>query len=287
MEASGDTRSCKPAAGLYIVATPIGNVGDISLRALHVLAGADIIACEDTRVTGALLHRYGIKKTLISYHEHNADARGTMLMKHLAGGEVVALVSDAGTPLISDPGYQLVAAARAVEVTVTVVPGASALLTALVGAGLPTDKFLFVGFLPVKAAARQNILEEYGAVAATLIFYEAPSRVAESLAAMEKKLGADRPAVVARELTKLFEETQRGTLQELAEKYANKTVKGEVVIIIGPPSAGEKAVVDIEGLLEQALRTQTLRDAVEAVAAATGSKKSVVYQRALALTKKS
>ncbi len=288
VEASGEEAASKPrnlAPGLYVVATPIGNRGDISLRALHTLAEADVVACEDTRVTGALLHGYGLKKPLLSYHDHNAAERLPELLARLGAGEAVALVSDAGTPLISDPGYKLVQACRAAGHDVVAVPGASALLTALASCGLPTDRFLFAGFLPPKKTARQKELAELAGIPATLVFYESAPRLGATLADMAAVLGGGRHAAVARELTKLFEDMRTATLAELAGQYAEEdTPKGEIVIVVGPPDAAEAALPDIDALLVQALATQTLRDAVAAVTAATGAKKSEVYQRALALT---
>lgn len=287
VKASEDEAASKPSSGLYVIATPIGNLGDISLRALHVLARVDAVACEDTRVTGALLHRYGIKKPLISYYDHNAERRLPELIAQMKAGESVALVSDAGTPLISDPGYKLVQACRAEGIAVVAVPGASALLTALPAAGLPTDRFLFEGFLPSKSAARQKALSALAAVQATLVFYEAPSRLGATLEDMAKTLGAERPAAVARELTKLFEETRTATLGELAAHYrARPAPKGEIVILAGPPVETETASPDIDALLRQKLKTMSLRDAAAAVAALTGAKKKDVYRRALELDKR-
>ena len=284
LKASGEDAISKPPAGLYVIATPIGNLGDITLRALHTLAMADMVACEDTRVTGALLHRYGIKKPLLAYHDHNADARRPEILKRLAAGEAVALVSDAGTPLISDPGYKLVQACRAAGHTVFALPGASALLTALCAAGLPTDKFMFAGFLPNKSAARQKALKDLAAMPSTLVFYEAPARLAATLDDMETVLGGARKAAVARELTKLFEEIRDGTLAELAAQYRDKdSPKGEIVLVVGPPDDAALPAQDIDGLLKKALKTMSVRDAVSAVAEATGAKKSAVYERALAL----
>ncbi|NTU76559.1 MAG: 16S rRNA (cytidine(1402)-2'-O)-methyltransferase [Alphaproteobacteria bacterium] len=236
LKASEDGQASKEAAlapGLYIVATPIGNLGDITLRALWTLREADVVICEDTRVTGGLLHRYGLKKPLLSYHDHNAEERQPEILARLAQGQKVALVSDAGTPLISDPGYKMVQACRAAAFSVVAVPGASAALTALTVAGLPTDKFLFVGFLPPKQTARRKALEDFNAVSATLVFYEAPARLGAMLADLRDILGAERPAAVARELTKLFEEVKTQSLTELAAAYAEeKETKGEIVGLV-------------------------------------------------------
>ncbi len=209
-----------PEPGLYVVATPIGNLGDVSLRALETLAAADVVACEDTRVTAVLLRHFGIETPLFAYHDHNAARQRPKLLDALAGGKVVALVSDAGTPLISDPGYKLVKEARAAGHAVVPVPGASALLAGLVASGLPTDAFLFAGFLPPKSAARRTRLGELKAVPATLVFYETGPRLAAALADMAEVLSGERPATVARELTKAFETVRTGTLRSLAEAYA-------------------------------------------------------------------
>jgi len=285
LQASGeDALSKRPLLpGLYVTASPIGNLGDISLRALATLSQADAVVCEDTRVTGTLLHRYGIKKPLLSYHDHNADERLPEIMARLRAGESVALVSDAGTPLLSDPGFRLVQTCRAEGICVTAVPGASALLTALVSAGLPTDKFLFAGFLPPKSAARQKALAELRSVPATLVFYEAPSRLAAVLDDMENVLGSARmaTAVVARELTKLFED-----VLPVSSYRGRPAPKGELVILVGPPVEETTSTTDIDALLRDALRTMSLRDAVLAVTEATGTKKSDVYQRALGLKKR-
>ena len=229
------------APALYLVATPIGNLGDITLRALETLAAADILACEDTRVTRVLLDRYGIGQRATSYHEHNSDEAGPRLIEALADGRSVALCSDAGTPLISDPGYRLVEQALAQGLRVVPIPGASAALAALTASGLPSDAFLFAGFLPVKDGQRRTRLAALKATPATLIFFESPRRVADSLAAMADVLG-DRPAAVGRELTKAFEEMRTGTLTALAAHYAEATTpKGEIVVVVGPPAEAEPA----------------------------------------------
>jgi 16S rRNA (cytidine1402-2'-O)-methyltransferase len=225
------------APGLYIVATPIGNLADVTLRALATLAAADAILAEDTRVSRHLLDRYEISTPLKPYHEHNAAQVRPGLIARLAAGEALALISDAGTPLISDPGYKLAAEAVAAGVNVTSVPGASAALAALTSAALPTDRFFFEGFLPPKAAARRERINALVGIPATLVFYEAPSRLAGALADLAAELGP-RPAAVARELTKLYEETRRGTLPQLAAHYAAEGApKGEIVIVVGPPLA--------------------------------------------------
>lgn len=290
LEASGDEAISKPAPGLYIVATPIGNLGDITLRALRTLAGVDAVACEDTRVTGALLHRYGIKKPLISYHDHNADKRRPGILARLAANEAIALVSDAGTPLLSDPGFKLVQACRAEGYAVTALPGASALLAALCSAGLPMNRFMFAGFLPPKQTARHKFLAGFAAIDATLVFYDSPARLADALNDMAQTYGATRPAAVARELTKLFEEVRPATLGALAAHYRNgPPPKGEIVILVGPPeetATKPPAAADIDTLLKKNLRTMSLRDAVAHVTEKTGLKKSEVYKRALRLGEK-
>ena len=275
-----------PAPGLYLVATPIGNAADITLRALDLLRGADLVACEDTRLTGRLLQRYGIAAKLTPYHEHNAERVRPALLARLREGARVALVSDAGTPLVSDPGYKLVAAAIAEALPVTAAPGPSAALTALLLSGLPPDRFLFAGFLPSRSAARRSALRELAAVPATLIFYESPQRLPESLADMAALLG-DRPACVARELTKLYEEVRRDRLAALAAHYAETgPPKGEIVVVTGPPGAApEPEAADLDALLREALATMRLREAAAHVAAATGLPRRRVYARALDLTR--
>ncbi len=285
-EGNDRDRFCKPSPGLYLVATPIGNTGDITLRALEVLKTADLVACEDTRVTAKLLTRFGIHAHTVPYHEHNAAGMRPKLLEKLRAGQVVALVSDAGTPLISDPGYKLVQAVVEAGLAVTALPGASAVLTALQLSGLPTDRFLFLGFLPNKAVARRAAIEEVAGLGATLVCYESAQRLAALLADLAGVLGP-RPAAVARELTKLFEEVRRGTLPELAAHYAGAgPPKGEVVVVIGPPSDSDSETLDEAGLdaaLRQALATSSLRDAVATVCRLSGQPRKAVYARALAL----
>jgi 16S rRNA (cytidine1402-2'-O)-methyltransferase len=272
-----------PISGLVIVATPIGNAGDITLRALELLRRADRIACEDTRVTGGLMARYGIATPLLAYHEHNAARMRPLLLERLRGGETIALVADAGTPLISDPGYKLVRAVVEAGIPVTTMPGASAALAALVLSGLPTDRFFFAGFLPPRTAARRAELLEFAGIPATLIFFESTGRLAATLADMASVLGA-RDAAVARELTKLYEEVRRGPVGELAAHYAAiDPPKGEIVILIGPPAAAEASDAAIDDALRVALAQASLRDAVADVAAALGAPRRRVYARALAL----
>ena len=272
-------------AGLYVVSTPIGNARDISVRALDVLGRVDVIACEDKRVTAKLMALHGIRTSLVAYHEHNAERMRPLLLKRLGNGESVALVSDAGTPLVSDPGYKLVRAAIEADLPLTALPGASAPLTALVLSGLPTDRFLFAGFLPNKSAARKSALAELAPIKTTLIFLEAKQRLAASLADMAEVLGP-RPAAVARELTKMFEEVRRGSLADLARHYdeAGEPL-GEITVVIGPPTedAGSVTQADLDELLRSALASHSLSDAVAEATLATGLPRRQVYARALAL----
>lgn len=270
-------RPLEPA--LYIVATPIGNLSDITVRALETLAAADVVACEDTRVTRILLDRYGIARRTTPYHEHNAAEAGARLVERLQVGKSVALVSDAGTPLVSDPGYRLVEMALEAGIRVVPIPGASALLAALSGAGLPTDTFLFAGFLASKAGQRRARLEELSGVPATLVFYESPRRLDDTLAAMVETLG-DRRAVVARELTKTFEEFRRGTLDELAAHYADAGApKGEVVICVAPPLAQSANEEDVDAMLAELVPELGASRAAAEAAKRTGLKKSDLYRR--------
>jgi 16S rRNA (cytidine1402-2'-O)-methyltransferase len=277
-------RGIKPSAGLYLVATPIGNLRDITLRALDVLAGADLVACEDTRVTGRLLQLLGLKARLSPYHDHNAEAARPALLAKLEQGAVVALVSDAGTPLVSDPGFRLVQACVERGIAVTSVPGASAALAGLQLSGLPADRFLFAGFLPNKTTARRTALKQLDAVPATLIFFESPHRTAETLADMALVLG-ERLGAVARELTKLHEEVGRGPLTQLATRYAETPPRGEVVIVVGPPGEAEAAGPrQLEDRLRAAvLAGSSIKDASALVAAETGCPRRDVYALALRL----
>jgi 16S rRNA (cytidine1402-2'-O)-methyltransferase len=276
----------KAAPGLHIVATPIGNLGDITLRALATLAGADLIACEDTRVTRKLLDRYAIGTPLTPYHDHNATAARPRLLQRLAEGAAIALVSDAGTPLVSDPGFKLVRAVQEAGYSVTSLPGASAPLAALAVAGLPTDQFFFAGFLPPKQTARRARIAELARIPATLVFFETGPRVAATLADLAAGLGL-REAALCRELTKLHEEVRRGDLETLARTYAaGGELRGEIVLVIAPPAAQEQPNADdAETLLRQALARVLLKDAVGEVALATGLSRRDLYQRALALAK--
>jgi 16S rRNA (cytidine1402-2'-O)-methyltransferase len=273
------------APGLYLVATPIGNARDVTLRALDVLAGADVLAAEDTRRTRKLLEIHGIRRGgLVPYHDHNGAAQRPRLLAALAEGRSVALVSDAGTPLVADPGWRLASEAIAAGHPVAAVPGASALLAALAVAGLPTDRFLFAGFLPPRQAARRRALAELAGVPATLVFYESPRRLAASLADMTAALGPARPAAVCRELTKRFEETRRAPLAELARHYAAAPeVRGEVVVLTGGPVAAPAAPERLDAALTEALAGQTVSAAAAAVAAALGLPRRAVYARALEL----
>jgi 16S rRNA (cytidine1402-2'-O)-methyltransferase len=267
---------------LALVATPIGNLGDISARALETLREADLIACEDTRVTGNLLSKFEIRRPTLPYHDHNAETMRPKLIERLLQGETVALVSDAGMPLISDPGHKLVRAATEAGIGVTVIPGPSAPLAALVLSGLPSDRFLFAGFLPVKDGARRETLQELKAVPATLLFFETGPRLADSLATCADVLG-DRPAAVARELTKLYEEVRRDTLGALARHYAESGApKGEIVVVIGPPLASETAF-DVDAALATALGSMGVKEAATTVAVASGRPRREIYARALAL----
>jgi 16S rRNA (cytidine1402-2'-O)-methyltransferase len=272
--------------GLYVVSTPIGNLGDVTLRALATLAAADIVACEDTRVTSVLFRHYGIATRLMPYHDHNAAEQRPKLLAALAEGRSVALVSDAGTPLVSDPGYRLVTDVRDAGFDVVPIPGASALLAAVVAAGLPTDAFLFVGFLPPKTVARRKRLVALASVPATLVFYESPQRLAPSLRDMSAELGR-RDVVVARELTKTFEEIRRGALADLAVAYAEADPpKGEVVVVVSPPEEEETPAIEADRVLIELLEQKSVSTAAAEAAEITGLPRRELYQRALALKEK-
>jgi len=274
--------------GLHVVATPIGNLADISLRALATLAAADAVLAEDTRVTKKLLAHYGIATPLVAYHEHNAAVMRPHLLARLASGAALALVSDAGTPLVSDPGFKLVASALAENISVTSVPGASAILAALVVAGLPTDRFFFEGFLPSKQVARRHRIAELAAVPGTLVFFESPHRVAETLADLHAVLG-QREAAVARELTKHFETVRRGALAELAATFAEEPPpKGEIVLLVGPPSADIAVpdAADLDAKIGKALETLSVKEAATVISAETGQPRRKVYARAIELSAK-
>jgi 16S rRNA (cytidine1402-2'-O)-methyltransferase len=274
----------KVPTGLYVVATPIGNLGDITLRALEILAGADVIACEDTRVTRKLTERYGITTPLTPYHEHNATEARPKLLSRLGAGQSIALVCDAGTPLISDPGYKLVRASREAGYQVTALPGPSAVLAALTVSGLPTDRFFFEGFLPPKQAARQKRIAALTNIPATLVLFEGGSRLSSTLADLAATLGP-RVAAICRELTKLHEEVRYESLDELARRYASGAeIRGEFVVLVAPP-AEEQHADDIDALLKRALSRVSVKDAVGEIAVVTGRPRREIYERALALTK--
>lgn len=268
--------------GLYVTATPIGNLGDITYRAVETLKAADLILCEDTRWTAKLCAAYGVKTRRAPYHDHNAAEVRPGVIKKLQDGARICLVSDAGTPLISDPGYKLVRAARDAGAKVFPVPGPAAAVAALSAAGAPSDRFRFAGFLPAKSGAREKTLQTLAAAEETLIFYETPARLAASLAQMAETLG-DRTAVVARELTKLHEEFREGALSDLAAHYAAHPPKGEIVIVAHPPKKRSATADDLDAFLKTALADMTVRDAAAAAAEALGVKRGDAYARALAL----
>lgn len=285
LDPTGDAASRPPLdAGLYVVATPIGNLRDITLRALDVLAGATIILAEDTRVTRKLLSAHGLQGSLHAYHEHNAAAQEASILATLLAGKSVALVSDAGTPLVSDPGARLVRAAIAAGVRVIPVPGPSAALAALCVSGLPSKQFLFAGFPPPKAGARRTMLATFLDAPATLIFYETGPRLADSLADMADVFGP-RPAVVARELTKLFEEVRRAPLDALARDYAEREPpKGEIVVLVGPPpEADPTSEADLDSALRALLREHSVKEAAAIAADRLDVPRKRAYARALTL----
>lgn len=268
--------------GLYIVATPIGNLGDVTRRAIDVLSRCAVIACEDTRVTGKLLHHLGIKRPLRRYDDHASDAAREALLGEMTRG-AVALVSDAGTPLISDPGYRLVREARARGIAVTTIPGASAMVAALTLAGLPTDRFLFAGFLPSKDKARGDVLAELAAIPATLVFYETGPRLVASLEAMARVMPG-REIAVARELTKLHEECRTGSAEELVEHYSAHRPKGEIVLLAGPPGAPEKpGEADVDAELLAAVAEMPASKAAGLVAKKHGLDRKTLYARLMEL----
>lgn len=271
------------APGLYVVATPIGNLKDITLRALETLAAADVVYCEDTRMSARLLDHYGIRTARKALHEHNERARIDAVLDDLRRGGKVALISDAGTPLLSDPGFPLVRAAREADLPVFAVPGPSALLAALATAGLPTDAFTFVGFLPAKSGQRSHALAAWKDSRETLVFYESPRRLGDTLTAMADAFGADRPAVVALELTKRFERLHRGTLAELAAVFSAEETKGEAVILVAGATESAITAEDWQAALEEALVDQPLRAAVDEITQKFGLKRKEVYDAALAL----
>jgi 16S rRNA (cytidine1402-2'-O)-methyltransferase len=268
--------------GLYIVATPIGNLGDLSPRAAATLAAADVIAVEDSRITGKLLNHIGVKRPMVPYHDHSDGTVRERLIARMAT-EAVALVSDAGTPLISDPGYKLVRDARTAGIPVVTLPGPSAAIAALTLSGLPTDRFLFVGFLPAKAKARADAIAEIATIRATLVFYESGPRLAASLATLADGLG-NRDAAVARELSKMFEECVTGSLSELATRYKEAPPKGEIVVVVAPPSAPTAATQeDADAALSDALTRLSPGHAASEVAKKLHLDRRTLYARALAL----
>ncbi|MCF6304124.1 MAG: 16S rRNA (cytidine(1402)-2'-O)-methyltransferase [Rhodobacteraceae bacterium] len=275
------------SAGLYLVATPIGTASDITLRALDILANADVLAAEDTRQARKLMDIHGVKlngRPLLPYHDHNGAGMRPRLLDAARDGKSVGYVSDAGTPLIADPGFALARDFIAAELPVTAAPGASAVLTALSVAGLPTDRFLFAGFAPTKNNARLAFFNEFRAVPATLVFYENPKRLAACFAAMVKVFGADRPAAMCRELTKKFEEVRRGTLGELAEYYAGVPApKGEAVVVLGPPEKAAASEDDIDAALRAALVHGSVKDAAGEVAEMFNLSRKPLYKRAVEL----
>jgi 16S rRNA (cytidine1402-2'-O)-methyltransferase len=269
------------AAGLYILATPIGNARDISLRALEVLKACDVIAAEDTRVTAKLLAIHGVSRPLIAYNDHNGAEMRPRILARLEQGQAVVLVSDAGTPLVSDPGYKLVRATIAANLPIVALPGPSAVLAGLTLSGLPSDRFLFAGFLSSKAGERKTMLEELKGLRATLIFFESAQRLSESLAAMADVLG-NRDAVMARELTKLHEEVRRGSLQELAAHYEKQGApKGEVTLLVAPPQEAAPDTARIDAALKSALAFMPVKAAAELIAGLTDGSRKQIYARAL------
>ncbi|MCR8550775.1 16S rRNA (cytidine(1402)-2'-O)-methyltransferase [Salipiger sp. P9] len=271
-----------------MVAVPIGNARDITLRALDILRDAEVLAAEDTRSLRRLLEIHGVPlgdRPCLAYHDHNGEKMRPRLLEALAAGRSVAYASEAGTPMISDPGFDLVRAAREAGHPVTTAPGASAVIAALTIAGLPTDRFLFAGFLPSTSAARRKALEELRTVPATLAFYESPKRLGAMLADAVAVMGAERPAAMCRELTKRFEECRSGSLGDLAAHYAGETPKGEVVVLIGKGDSEKISESDLDGSLTEALKTMSVRDAADAVSGMYGVKRRPVYQRAMALAK--
>ena len=276
----------KPAPGLYVVATPIGNLGDITLRALETLAGVDIIACEDTRITRRLTERYGIAAVLKPYHEHNAALARPKILERLAQGASIALVSDAGTPLISDPGFKLVREVSAAGHRVIALPGPSSVLNALSVAALPTDRFFFEGFLPPKQTARRARISELSRIDATLVLFESGTRVQDSLRDLAEAMGM-RLAAICREMTKLHEDVRRAPVAELARSAETLETRGEFVLVIGPPAADAQTMTKdaVDELLRSSLQRDSLKDAVAHAVELSGRPRREIYARALALAK--
>ena len=276
----------KAAPGLYLVATPIGNLGDITLRALETLAGVDLIACEDTRITRRLTERYTVSVPLTPYHEHNAAAVRPKILERLAQGASIALVSDAGTPLISDPGFKLVREVCAAGHSVTALPGPSSVLAALSVAALPTDRFFFEGFLPAKEVARRTRLAELARIDATLVLFESGSRIADTLRDLADAMG-ERSAAICRELTKLHEDVSRAPIAELAKAVDRLETRGEFVLVIGPPPASEQVMQpdQLDSLLRDRLRHDSVKDAVAHAVALSGRPRREIYARALELAR--
>lgn len=281
-------KTAELAPGLYLVAVPIGTARDITLRALDILAAADVIAAEDTRAMRRLLEIHGVPlgdRPLVAYHDHNGEKMRPRLLNWLGEGKSVAYASEAGTPMVADPGFDLARAARAEGIAVTAAPGASAVITALTLSGLPTDRFLFAGFLPPSTSKRKSALRELANVPATLVFYESPKRTAAALGDMAEVLGADRPAAICRELTKKFEEIATGSLAELAQLAGDRVLKGEVVLVVGRGRSPDISEIDVDSRLKAVMPGRSLRDAADLVAAETGLKRREIYQRALALAR--
>jgi len=274
------------SAGLYFVATPIGSARDMTLRGLDILASADLIAAEDTRTARKLMEIHGVPlngRKVVAFHDHSGDGAIARLVQDIKGGKSVAYVSEAGTPLVADPGYELGKAAIAEGLMVTSAPGASAVLAALTVSGLPTDRFAFVGFLPAAKQQRETEIAGLRDVPFTLVFYESPKRVGEMLGNLRDVLGGDRQAVVCRELTKKFEETSRGSLAELADAFDGRSVKGELVVLVGRAGATDVAEMDVEDALREAMQTMRVKDAATVVAGALGLPRRQVYQVALGM----
>jgi 16S rRNA (cytidine1402-2'-O)-methyltransferase len=272
--------------GLYVVATPIGNLGDMTLRSIECLKSVDVIACEDTRVSAKLLSAYGITTPTLSYHDHSDEKKEAAILSLLSEAKRVALISDAGTPLISDPGFRLVRAAIAAGHPVTTLPGASSVMAALVLAGLPCERFFFAGFLPAKAQALKTELAALKSIPSSLVFFESARRLKETLEAMQAVLG-NRQAAVVREITKLFEEARRGTVSELADYYAKQEARGEVVIVVAPPERETTSDEDIVRQLQTLLQTHSIKDASSLLAEMTGRSKKEIYALALGQREKS